>query len=71
MPVIGTQKGFKVTKWYFKKESIVKAGNIIYEIENENITIEFESVYTGKLLWLCPIKEELTNGTVLCKIEGI
>ncbi len=71
MPIIGTQKDFKVTKWYLKKESVVKAGTIICEIENENITIEFESVYTGKLLWLCPIKEELTKGTVLCKIEGI
>lgn len=70
-PELGNQKGLILTKWYFKPGDIVKYGDIICDIENENITMEFETVFSGKILSTCKLNERLTRGTELFKIEGI
>ncbi len=70
-PDVGNQKGLTLTKWYFKPGDIVKYGDIICDIENENISIEFETAFSGKLLSTCKLNEKLTRGTEIFKIEGI
>ena len=70
-PELGNQKGLTLTKWYFNAGDIVKSGDIICDIENENITMEFETVFSGKILSTCKLNERLTSGTELFKIEGI
>ncbi len=71
MSDFGNQIGFKITKWYFKNGSNVKAGDIICNIENKNSTIEFEFIYNGKLIAINQTKEELVKGMEICKVEGI
>ena len=70
-PELGNQKELTLTKWYFNAGDIVKSGDIICDIENENITMEFETVFSGKILSTCKLNERLTSGTELFKIEGI
>ena len=70
-PEIGNQKGLILTKWYFKPGDIVKSGDIICDIENENITMEFETVFSGKILSACKLNERLTDETEIFKIEVI
>ncbi|WP_282055737.1 biotin/lipoyl-containing protein [Maribacter luteus] len=70
-PELGNQKGLSLTKWYFKPGDIIKSGDIVCEIENENITMEFESIYSGRILSTCKPKQKLTSGTEIFRIEGI
>ncbi len=70
-PDLGNQKGLVLTKWYFKSGDIVKKGDIVCDIENENITMEFESFFSGKILLICSLNAKLTSGTEIFKIEGI
>ena len=71
IPDFGNQTGFKITKWYFKTGSNVKAGDIICNIENKKLTMELESIYDGKLISINQTKEELAKGVEICKVEGI
>jgi len=71
VPDLGNQKGLVLTKWYFKSGDIVKKGDIVCDIENENITMEFESFFSGKILLTSRLKDKLTKGTEIFKIEGI
>ena len=71
VPDLGNQKGLVLTKWYFQSGDIVKKGDIVCDIENENITMEFESFFSGKILLTSKLNDKLTNGTELFKIEGI
>lgn len=70
-PNLGNQKGLILTKWYVEPDDLVKQGEIICLIENENITMEFESLYSGKIISTCKLHQKLSNGTELFKIEGI
>lgn len=70
-PELGNQKGLILAKWFFKPGDIVKYGDIICDITNENITMEFETVFSGKILSTCKLNERLTNGTEIFKIEGV
>ncbi|WP_417799748.1 biotin/lipoyl-containing protein [Tenacibaculum sp.] len=71
LPEIGNQKGLTLTRWYFRQGDVVKRGDIICEIENENIMIEFESHYSGKIISTCRLNQKLTSGIEILKIEGI
>lgn len=71
VPDLGNQKGLILTKWYFKSGDIVKKGDIVCDIENENIRMEFESFFSGKILLTSNLKAKLTSGTEICKIERI
>ncbi|WP_304132117.1 biotin/lipoyl-containing protein [Mesonia mobilis] len=70
-PNLGNQKGLVLTKWYVEPDDLVNQGEIICLIENENITMEFESFYSGKIISTCKLHQKLSNGTELFKIEGI
>ncbi|WP_223032768.1 biotin/lipoyl-containing protein [Hanstruepera marina] len=70
-PELGNQKGLVLTKWYVKPGDIVKIGDIICEIENENITMEFETFYSGKIVSTCRLNQQLAKGIEIFKIEGI
>ena len=70
-PNLGNQKGLVLTKWYVEPDDLVKHGDIICLIENENISMEFESFYSGKIISTCKLHQKLSNGTELFKIEGI
>ncbi|QHI35682.1 hypothetical protein IMCC3317_10290 [Kordia antarctica] len=70
-PDLGNQKGLVLTKWYYKTGDIVKHGDILCRIENENLEMEYESFCEGKLIWCCENNKKLTVGMEICKIEGI
>lgn len=70
-PDLGNQKGLILTKWYIKPGDSVKHGDIVCEIENENITMEFQSFYSGKIISICRLNQKLTSGMEIFKIEGI
>ncbi|WP_430965251.1 biotin/lipoyl-containing protein [Spongiimicrobium sp. 2-473A-2-J] len=70
-PDFGNQKGFKLTKWYFKIGSVIQAGDVICDIENEHLLMEFESAFAGKIISACPLNMHLRPGMELCKIEGL
>ena len=70
-PNLGNQKGLVLTKWYVEPDDLVNQGEIICLIENENISMEFESFYSGKIISTCKLHQKLSNGTELFKIEGI
>ena len=70
-PNLGNQKGLVLTKWYVEPDDLVKHGDIICLIENENISMEFESFYSGKIISTCRINQKLSNGIGLFKIKGI
>lgn len=71
IPDFGNQSGFKITKWYFKIGSKLKSGDVICIIENKDLTMELESIYSGKLISTNQTKEGLEKGAEICKIEGI
>jgi len=46
-----------LTKWHIKSGDIVKHGDIICNIENENITMEFESFFNGRIISTCELNK--------------
>ena len=70
-PNLGSQKGLVLTKWYVKSGDIIKKGTIVCTIENENIVMEFESIFSGKTITTCKLNQKLTSEIELFKIEGI
>ncbi|MGP1993195.1 biotin/lipoyl-containing protein [Zobellia laminariae] len=70
-PELGNQKNLILKKWHSKTGDIIKIGDVVCIIENENITMEFESVFSGRILSTCKVNEKLTIATELFQIEGI
>lgn len=70
-PDFGNQKGFKLKKWYFKIGDVIQAGDVICDIENEHLLMEFESFFAGRIISTCPLNMHLRPGIELCKIEGL
>ncbi|KKO06021.1 hypothetical protein LCGC14_0070330 [marine sediment metagenome] len=70
-PDLGNQKDLVLNKWKVKIGDRVKSGNVLCEISNKAITMEYESFYNGKIIWICEHKKDLVPGDTLCKIEGI
>ncbi|WP_282163367.1 biotin/lipoyl-containing protein [Ulvibacterium marinum] len=70
-PDLGNLKGLILTKWYVKPGDIVKSGDIVCQLENENITMEFESFYSGKIVSTCRLNQKLTSGIEIFKMEGV
>ena len=64
-------KTFNVSKWFVKVGDIIQEGQIICELETNSITIELESLHTGKLVLITNSKGKLKPGDSLCKIEKI
>ncbi|MFC5046070.1 biotin/lipoyl-containing protein [Aquimarina hainanensis] len=71
LPELGNLSNFKVVKWYFQTGDLVKEGNVICKIENEKITMEFESITDGRISNICSTNKILKTGEELCKLEGI
>lgn len=69
IPNLGNQEPFIVTQFYYKPGDIVTTGTVLCEIENEEITIEMESYFYGKIIATCALNEKLTTGTEILKIE--
>jgi hypothetical protein len=71
LPDLGNQKELVITKWYVTPGDVVNSGDIVCTIENENITMEFETFYSGKIISICKQNQELTIGKEVFKIEGV
>ncbi|GAA3520107.1 hypothetical protein GCM10022393_37940 [Aquimarina addita] len=61
----------KITKWHFQAGDLIEEGSIICEIENETITLEFESFANGRISDICPLNKILKTGEKLCELEGV
>ena len=70
-PDLGNQKKLVLTKWNCQTGDNVKHGDVLCEIENENIVMEFESFFEGEIVWCCEENTELSIGMEICKIKGI
>lgn len=70
-PDLGNQMPLVLEKWYVKVGDKVNSGDVLCELGNEAVTIEFESFYNGKVIWICELKKGLVPGDELCKLEGI
>ncbi|MCK8521926.1 hypothetical protein M0D21_10130 [Aquimarina sp. D1M17] len=70
-PNLGNQKNLILTKLNYRVGDIVKYGDILCEIENENVVMEFESVFEGKIIWCSEENKELSVGMEIYQIEGI
>lgn len=71
LPDFGVLNGFILSEWTKKNGEVIQSGEIICVIENEKITMEFESFYTGKLVIIAKEKQPLEKNEVLCMMEGI
>src|SRR5258708_34989313 len=50
MPALSpTMEEGKLAKWHVKEGDVVKAGDILAEIETDKATMEFESIDTGRI----------------------
>ena len=65
-PDLGNQMPLVLEKWYVKVGDKVNSGDVLCELGNEAVTIEFESFYNGKVIWICELKKGLVPGDELC-----
>jgi len=70
-PDLGNQMPLVLEKWYVKVGDRVKSGDVLCEIGNEGVTLEFESFYNCKVIWICEHKKNLVPGDTFCKVQGI
>jgi hypothetical protein len=70
MPNMNNQS-FKISKWFYKVGEDIKEGNVIFELENEKVTLEFESLNSGKLVSISNRTSNLNYGDEICKIEKL
>jgi hypothetical protein len=68
MPKI-EDSSFKISKWFFKVGSTIQKNSIICHLESDAITIEIESLVSGKLVEITTQKEWIQDGEEICKIE--
>lgn len=71
LPEFGNSKDYKVTAWHFKVGDVVQKGNILCEIENKKLTMEFESMIDGRILFICSTNKIMNAGDEVCKIEKV
>ncbi len=71
LPNFGKQKGFVLKKINFKVGDKIKKGDIVCEIENEDLILELESFAEGKVIYTCQVNQNLTAGIEILKVEGI
>ncbi|MBU3012541.1 acetyl-CoA carboxylase biotin carboxyl carrier protein subunit [Polaribacter vadi] len=64
-------KSFKISKWFVNVGDLIKEGQIICELENNSMSIEFESLTTGKLVYITKPKNKLQPNDLICKIEEL
>jgi biotin carboxyl carrier protein len=64
-------KTFKISKWFIKVGDFIEKNQIICELESNSITIEFESLSSGKLVGIKKSQETLYPGDEICKIENV
>ncbi len=62
-------KRFKISKWFVSVGDFIEKGQIICELESDSITLEFESLAQGKLVYITKSKENLMADKLICKIE--
>ncbi len=71
LPDFGNLQGFYVSEWTKKNGQNIKSGDIVCVLENENMAIEVESIYCGKLIITSTLKQILSQNSELFKVEGI
>lgn len=62
-------KTFTVSKWFVKVGDFIEKNQLICELESNSITLEFESLLAGKLVFITQSKEKLKAGDLICKVE--
>ena len=50
VPDLGNSKVVEVTNWIKKNGDLVKAGDVICELENSKVSMELESYYSGLII---------------------
>jgi glycine cleavage system H lipoate-binding protein len=71
VPDLGRSETAEVTAWIKKNGDIVKSGDVICEVENSKVLMEFESYFDGIIMETCEVNVKLNPGDQLCKIKGV
>ena len=69
--LINIIEGGAVQEIYVENGDLVKAGDVICELENSKVSMELESYYSGLIMETCDVNVKLNLGEQLCKIIGI
>lgn len=71
LPTFKNQTGFVLTQWQVQPGDLVESGDIVCVIENQYMTMEFESVFKGRIVSICSVNQPLISGEEIFQIEGI
>ncbi len=71
VPNLGYGNEYKLTKWHVRPGQMVKAGEVVCELETKEILMEFESLYSGRIQATCQIHQNLKVGDEILRIQGI
>ncbi|CAL2103667.1 protein of unknown function [Tenacibaculum sp. 190130A14a] len=71
LPDFNKYQNLTIAKWHFHIGDMIEGGDIICEIQNNQVTIEFESLMEGELIWSCEPNKKLTTGMDICTIRGV
>ncbi len=71
MPDLGYGKEYKITKWHVQPGQLIKTGDVVCDLENRTILMEFESIYGGRVLPIVQLDQKLKVGDAIFKIEGV
>lgn len=70
-PNFSDYKNHILTQWYIKSGDLVSHGDIVCEIEGDEVTMEFETFYNGRITLICSENQKIESGTKLFTIEGV
>ena len=70
-PDLGLEKDFRLAEWCVKPGQVVEPGKVVCLLENEDVTMEFESCYKGRMIPICALHQKLEVGDEIFKIEGV
>lgn len=66
------KRNFKIVKWNFHTGQVVKSGDVLCKIINdENLSMEFQSFMNGRLNYKLPVNQKLTHESVLAEIVSV
>lgn len=71
VPDLGYGDEYSITKWRVQPGQLVRTGDVVCELENGPVTLEFESYYSGRLLSTCSMKQNLKVDDEIFRIQGV
>jgi Biotin-requiring enzyme len=71
LPNFENIKGLYISEWKKKNGEIINSGDVVCVLVNDNILMELESFYSGKLIITSKLKQQVSMNSELFKVEGV